>query len=320
LSQFRWWCERRPRGVGGERSLRGKKSDGLRFSAAFMGTLQDARTLIARAEEVTKSPCVDRAIQAEQQGTLVYRGHRVLRHVQYNNAARAAPNQLVRTKWGIVNKRTRASLIDPDGIRSRREYKEPEPETPGGSTPYLPVTARASRAWLDEVMSFRRIAWPESRRLRYVGAGRVVTSEAEKSPRKTIYAGDLWGLRRALGEMDPKLIARPMAPAQQPHLEHPDRRQNMRPSRWRCRRRKSGRSPQWNAFHSREQLWRRTSTESVLQASPAQSDAGQCRSPARMAIRLLPQTPTVTVPHSLGQRHDVRTRAPSAGLSTPTTA
>ena len=76
---------------------------------------------------------------------------------------------------------------------------------PGQSTPYLPVLRGI--AGLDEVLSMRayRLAGVPSSPATWV-QWRVVTDVHEVSA-KDQYAGDLWGLYVAIGEMEPKMLS-----------------------------------------------------------------------------------------------------------------
>jgi hypothetical protein len=198
---FAWWCDAGPAAWTGSREP--GKAPTLTFSVAFLGTLQSLH-LLARAEDVAKSQWDPAAHKQKQQGTLVYRGI-VYDHIQYSNRGQGSAHLAGKNKWGLkLNPGHHLPLIDHDGMHF------PAPcgslnLNPGGSTPYLPVHRGISG--LDEVLSLRayRLAGVPSPPATWV-QWRVVTGADEVSA-KDQYAGDLWGLYVALGDMKPKLLA-----------------------------------------------------------------------------------------------------------------
>jgi hypothetical protein len=198
---FAWWCDAGPAAWTGSREP--GKSPPVKFSAEFLGSLQ-AMHLLARAEDVAKSQWDPAAHKQKQQGTLVYRGI-VYDHIQYSNRGQGSAYLAGKNKWGFkFNHGHHVPIFDHDGI--------PFPTTcdslnlnPGGSTPYDPVHRGISG--LDEVLSMRayRLARVPSPPATWV-QWRVVAGADEVSA-KDQYAGDLWGLYVALGDMEPKLLA-----------------------------------------------------------------------------------------------------------------
>jgi hypothetical protein len=196
---FAWWCDSGPAAWTGSREP--GKTPAVTYSAEFLGTLQSMH-LLARAEDVTKSQWDPGAHKQKQQGTLVYRGV-VYDHIQYSNRGQGSAHIAGKNKWGLkFNKGHDVLLLDHDGV--------PFPAAcdslnlnPGGSTPYLPVHRGISG--LDEVLSMRsyRLAGVPSVPATWV-QWRVVTGADEVSA-KDQYAGDLWGLYVALGDMEPKI-------------------------------------------------------------------------------------------------------------------
>ena len=198
---FAWWCDGGPAAWTGSREP--GKAPPVTYSAAFLGTLQSMH-LLARAEDVARSQWDPAAHKQKQQGTLVYRGV-VYDHIQYSNRGQGSAHIAGKNKWGLkFDHEHDVPLIDHDGV----PFPAPLGSlnlNPGGSTPYLPVHRGISG--LDEVLSMRayRLAGVPSPPATWV-QWRVVTSPEEASTRDQ-YAGDLWGLYVALGDMKPKLLA-----------------------------------------------------------------------------------------------------------------
>lgn len=198
---FAWWCDAGPAAWIGSREP--GKAPNLTFSAEFLGTLQPLH-LIARAEDVAKSQWDPGAHKQKQQGTLVYRGL-VYDHIQYSNRGQGSAHIAGKNKWGLkFNRGHDVPLLDHDG--------KPFPAAcdsldlnPGQSTPYLPV--HRGITGLDEVLCMRayRLAGVPAPPATWV-QWRVVTGADEANP-KDQYAGDLWGVYVALGEMKPKMLA-----------------------------------------------------------------------------------------------------------------
>ena len=146
---FAWWCD------AGLAEWKGASNPGktppLTFSSEFLGTLQSL-TLLARAEDVTRSQWDGAAHKQKQQGTLVYRGN-VHDHIQYSNRGQGSAHIAGKNKWGLkFNRGHDIPFVDHDGV--------PFPAAisglnlnPGCSTPYLPVLRGI--AGLDEVLSMR---------------------------------------------------------------------------------------------------------------------------------------------------------------------
>jgi hypothetical protein len=198
---FAWWCDAGPAAWAGSRDP-GKKP-ALTFSTDFLKTLQSLH-LIARWEDVEKSQWDGNFHKQKQQGTLVYRGL-VYDHILYSNRGQGSAHIAGKNKWGLkFNKGHDVPMRFHDGT--------PFPDSvdsldlnPGGSTPYMPI--HRGIAGLDEVLSMRtyRLAGVPAPLSTWI-QWRVVTS-AEEVSAKDQYAGDLWGLYIALGEMDPKLLS-----------------------------------------------------------------------------------------------------------------
>jgi hypothetical protein len=198
---FAWWCDSGPAAWTGSKEP--GKAPPVVYSAAFLGSLQSLH-LLARAEDVAKSQWDGNFHKQKQQGTLVYRGI-VYDHIEYSNRGQGSAHIAGKNKWGLkFCKGHDVPMIDHDGI--------PFPSAcdslnlnPGGSTPYLPVHRGISG--LDEVFSMRsyRLAGVPSPPATWV-QWRVVMSVDEVSA-KDQYAGDLWGLYVALGDMEPKLLS-----------------------------------------------------------------------------------------------------------------
>ncbi len=197
---FAWWCDAGPAAWTGTRDP--GKTPPLTFSSEFLATLQSL-TLLARAEDVAKSQWDPAAHKQKQQGTLVYRGV-VYDHVQYSNRGQGSAHISGKNKWGIkFNPGRHLPLLDAAGATFPAAFDSLN-LNPGGSTPYLPVHRGISG--LDEVLSMRayRLAGVPSPTSTWV-QWRVVTGEAEVSAADP-YAGDLWGLYVALGDMEPDLL------------------------------------------------------------------------------------------------------------------
>ncbi len=197
---FAWWCDAGPTAWSGSREP--GKAPAVNFSAEFLGTLQSMH-LVARAEDVAKSQWDGNAHRQKQQGTLVYRGV-VYDHIQYSNRGQGSAHIAGKNKWGLKFNDHSVPLVNHDGV--------PFPAAcdslnlnPGGSTPYLPVHRGISG--LDEMLCVRsyRLAGVPSPPATWV-QWRVVTG-ADEVNAKDPYAGDLWGLYVALGDMEPKLLA-----------------------------------------------------------------------------------------------------------------
>ncbi|VTS01167.1 Uncharacterized protein OS=Caldilinea aerophila (strain DSM 14535 / JCM 11387 / NBRC 104270 / STL-6-O1) GN=CLDAP_17510 PE=4 SV=1: CotH [Gemmata massiliana] len=197
---FAWWCDAGPAMWSGSREP--GKAPVVKFPAAFLGTLQTIH-LLARAEDVAKSQWDGNFHKQKQQGTLVYRGV-VYDHIQYSNRGQGSAHIAGKNKWGLkFNRGHEVPFADHDD--------KPFPAAcrgldlnPGQSTPYLPV--HRGIAGMDEVLSMRsyRLAGVPSPPATWV-QWRVVTGATEVP--KDQFAGDLWGLYVALGDMEPKLLA-----------------------------------------------------------------------------------------------------------------
>jgi hypothetical protein len=204
---FAWWCEAGPAPWSGARDP--GKTPVLNFPTGFLNTLQ-ALHLLARAEDVARSQWDGAAHKQKQQGTLVYRGV-VYDHIQYSNRGQGSAHIAGKNKWGLkFNRGHHVPFVDHDGV----PFPAPCDSlnlNPGGSTPYLPVLRGI--AGLDEVLSMRayRLAGVPSPPATWV-QWRVVAG-AEEVSAKDQYAGDLWGLYVAVGDMEPKLLADRPLPA-----------------------------------------------------------------------------------------------------------
>lgn len=198
---FAWWCDAGPAPWVGARDP--GKTPPVTFPADFLRTLQTLH-LLARADDVAKSQWDPAAHKQKQEGTVVYRGV-VYDHVRYSNRGQGSAHIAGKNKWGLkFNRGHGLPFVDHDGV--------PVPApcgslnlNPGGSTPYLPVLRGIGG--LDEVLSMRayRLAGVPSPLATWV-QWRVVTAAAEVSA-KDQYAGDLWGLYAAIGDMDPDVLA-----------------------------------------------------------------------------------------------------------------
>lgn len=197
---FAWWCDGGPAAWTGARDP--GKTPPLTFSSEFLGTIPPL-TLIARGEDVARSQWDPGAHRQKQQGTLVYRGV-VYDHIQYSNRGQGSAHISGKNKWGLkFNPGQHLPLVDPAGASFPATFDSLN-LNPGGSTPYLPVHRGISG--LDEVLSMRayRLAGVPSPTSTWA-QWRVVTGEAEVSATDQ-YAGDLWGLYVAIGDMEPDLL------------------------------------------------------------------------------------------------------------------
>ncbi len=197
---FAWWCDAGPADYVGSREP--GKAPAVKFDAAFLNTLQ-AIHLVARGDDVAKSQWDHTAHKQRQQGTVVYRGI-VYDHIQYSNRGQGSAHIAGKNKWALKFTGREVPFVDHDGV----PFPAPVDSldlNPGGSTPYVPV--HRGIAGLDEVLCMRayRLAGVPTPPATWV-QWRVVTS-AEEVNAKDQYAGDLWGLYVAIGEMDPKLMA-----------------------------------------------------------------------------------------------------------------
>ena len=196
---FAWWCDAGPTAWSGSRQP-GKVAP-IDFPAEFLGTLQSLH-LIARAEDVAKSQWDGGAHKQKQQGTLVYRGI-VYDHIQYSNRGQGSAHIAGKNKWGLKFNGRDVPLVDDDGVPFPVAFDSLN-LNPGQSTPYLPV--HRGIAGLDEVLCLRsyRLAGVPSPASTWV-QWRVV-ADADEVNAKDQYAGDLWGLYVAIGDMEPKLL------------------------------------------------------------------------------------------------------------------
>ncbi|MBY0231235.1 MAG: CotH kinase family protein [Gemmataceae bacterium] len=198
---FAWWCDAGPAAWKGASNP--GKTPALEFSPEFLKTMQSL-TLLARADDVARSQWDGAHHKKRQQGTLVYQGV-VYDHIQFSNRGQGSAHIAGKNKWSLkFNRGHEVPFADHDGVPF------PAPVgglalNPGCSTPYLPVLRGI--AGLDEVLSMRayRLAGVPSPPATWV-QWRVVMGEEEVSARDQ-YAGDLWGLYAALGDMKPKLLA-----------------------------------------------------------------------------------------------------------------
>ena len=197
---FAWWCDAGPAEYVGSREP--GQAPAVAFSAAFLNTLQ-AIHLVARDEDVAKSQWDHTVHKQRQQGTVVYRGV-VYDHIQYSNRGHGSAHIAGKNKWALKFAGRAVPFVDHDGVPFPAPIDELD-LNPGGSTPYVPVHRGISG--LDEVLCMRayRLAGVPTPPATWI-QWRVVTS-AEEVNAKDQYAGDLWGLYVAIGEMDPKLMA-----------------------------------------------------------------------------------------------------------------
>jgi hypothetical protein len=198
---FAWWCDAGPAAWAGSREP--GKAPPVTYSAEFLRTLQSLH-LLARAEDVAKSQWDPGAHKQRQQGTVVYRGV-VYDHVQYSNRGQGSAHIAGKNKWALkFNRGQEVPFADHHGVPFPAPVRGLD-LNPGQSTPYLPV--HRGVAGLDEVLSLRayRLAGVPSPPATWV-QWRVVTGADEVSA-KDQFAGDLWGLYVALGDMEPKLLS-----------------------------------------------------------------------------------------------------------------
>jgi hypothetical protein len=198
---FAWWCDAGPAAWSGSRDPR--KVPPQAYPPEFLATLQSLH-LLARAEDVAKSQWDGNAHKQKQQGTIVYRGV-VYDHIQYSNRGQGSAHISGKNKWGVkFNKGQDLPFVDHNGVPFPDKVRSLN-LNPGGSTPYLPVLRGITG--LDEVMSMRayRLAGVPTPPATWI-QWRVVATEQEVSA-KDQYAGDLWGVYVALGEMEPKLLS-----------------------------------------------------------------------------------------------------------------
>lgn len=198
---YAWWCDAGPTAWTGSRQP--GKAEVVTYPTAFLETLQSLH-LIARMQDVARSQWDGGAHKQEQEGTLVYQGV-VYDHIKFRNRGQGSAHIGGKNKWALkLNKGHNLPFADHDGT--------PFPDTcdkislnPGWYTPYTPVHRGISG--LDEVLSLRayRLAGVPSPPATWV-QWRVVTDPEEVST-KDQYAGDLWGLYVALGDMEPDLLA-----------------------------------------------------------------------------------------------------------------
>src|SRR5262249_28339061 len=126
-------------------------------------------------------------------------------HIQYRNSGQVSAHACGKNKWAIkFHDGQRLPFVDHDGV----PFPAPLGTlrlNPGLCNPFIPVLRGISG--LDEVLSFRayRLAGVPTPPATWV-QWRVVIG-AEEVSAKDQYAGDLWGLYVALGDMKPKLLA-----------------------------------------------------------------------------------------------------------------
>lgn len=197
---FAWWCDAGPADYVGSREP--GQAPAVTYNAAFLNTLQ-AIHLVARGEDVAKSQWDHTVHKQRQQGTVVYRGV-VYDHIQYSNRGQGSAHIAGKNKWALKFAGREVPFVDHAGVPFPAPIDELD-LNPGGSTPYVPVHRGISG--LDEVLCMRayRLAGVPTPPATWI-QWRVVTS-AEEVNAKDQYAGDLWGLYVAIGEMDPKLMA-----------------------------------------------------------------------------------------------------------------
>jgi hypothetical protein len=197
---FAWWCDAGPADWVGSRAP--GTSPNVTFPAAFLNTLQSL-TLLARGDDVAKSQWDGNFHKQKQQGTLVYRGV-VYDHILYSNRGQGSAHIAGKNKWGLKFNGRDVPLHDHDGVPFPAALDSLN-LNPGQSTPYVPV--HRGIAGLDEVLCMRayRLAGVPAPPATWV-QWRVVTTADEVNP-KDQYAGDLWGLYVAMGDMEPKLLA-----------------------------------------------------------------------------------------------------------------
>jgi hypothetical protein len=198
---FAWWCDGVPAAWTGSREP--GKAPAITYSTKFLGTLQSLH-LLARAEDVAKSQWDPAFHKKKQEGTLIYRGV-VYDHIHYRNSGQVSAHAGGKNKWVVkFNHGHHIPFVDHDGVPFSAAWDEIR-LNPGTCNPFIPVLRGI--AGLDEVLSFRayRLAGVPSPPATWV-QWRVVTGADEVSA-KDQYAGDLWGLYVAIGDMKPKLLA-----------------------------------------------------------------------------------------------------------------
>jgi hypothetical protein len=198
---FAWWCGAGPAAWAGTRDP--GKTPPVTYSSAFLGTLQTLH-LLARAEDVARSQWDGAAHKQRQQGTVVYRGL-VYDHIQYSNRGQGSAHISGKNKWALkFNRGHRVPFADHDGVPFPAPCDSLD-LNPGAYTPYVPVLRGITG--LDEVLSMRayRLAGVPGPPATWV-QWRVVIG-AEEVSAKDQYAGDLWGVYVALGEMEPRQLA-----------------------------------------------------------------------------------------------------------------
>ena len=196
---FAWWCDAGPTAWSGSRQP--GKVAAVTYSTDFLGTLQSLH-LIARGEDVAKSQWDGNFHKQKQQGTLVYRGL-VYDHIHFSNRGQGSAHIAGKNKWGLKFNGRQVPLVDHDGVPFPVAFNSLN-LNPGQSTPYLPI--HRGITGLDEVLCFRayRLAGVPSPAATWV-QWRVVTDASEVIA-KDQYAGDLWGVYVAVGDMEPKLL------------------------------------------------------------------------------------------------------------------
>ena len=198
---FAWWCDAGPAAWTGAREP--GKTPPVTFSREFLGTLQ-AVHLLAQADDVARSQWNPDAHKQKQSGTLVYRGV-VYDHIRFSNRGQGSAHIGGKNKWGLsFNRGHEVAFVDHAGVPFPAPLERLN-LNPGCSTPYLPILRGV--AGLDEVLSMRayRLAGVPTPPTTWV-QWRVVTG-AEEAPAGDQYAGDLWGLYVAIGDMEPALLA-----------------------------------------------------------------------------------------------------------------
>ncbi len=198
---FAWWCDGGPAAWSGSREP--GKAMPSSFPTDFLRTLQ-ALHLIAHADDVAKSQWNPGAHRQKQWGTVVYRGV-VYDHIQYSNRGQGSAHIAGKNKWGLkFNRGHDVPFVDHDGIPCPASLNSLN-LNPGQSTPYLPI--HRGIAGLDEVLTLRayRLAGVPSPFATWV-QWRVVTGSEEASA-KDQFAGDLWGVYVAVGDMKPNQLA-----------------------------------------------------------------------------------------------------------------
>jgi hypothetical protein len=197
---FAYWCDSGPTDWSGSREP--GKAAAVTYPAEFLKTLQSLH-LIARADDVAKSQWDAKFHKQKFEGALVYRGV-VYDHIHYRNSGQASAHACGKNKWVVKFSPGRLPFVDHDGLPFPAALDELR-LNPGLCNPFIPVLRGISG--LDEVLSLRayRLAGVPSPPATWV-QWRVVTSADEVSA-KDQFAGDLWGLYVALGDMEPKLLS-----------------------------------------------------------------------------------------------------------------